>query len=300
MGVLSRYRADSPVIARAGVPRVNKSVVLFGVMLFIAGYIVLPLTWLVVNSTKTQKSLFSSFGLWFSGEFALIDNIQAVLSYNDGVFVRWLGNTALYVVVGAGGATLLAALGGYALAKFNFPGRRGVFIVVLASLSIPGTALAVPTFLLFSQIGLTNTPWAVILPSLINPFGLYLIWIYASESVPTSLLEAARLDGAREFRIFFTIAFRLLTPGLITVLLFSIVATWNNYFLPLIMLSDPQWYPLTVGLNQWNAQSSTVGGEPIYNLVITGSLLAIVPIIAIFLYLQRYWQSGLVAGSVKQ
>ncbi|ACV07779.1 carbohydrate ABC transporter permease [Jonesia denitrificans] len=300
MGVLSRYRADSPVIARAGVPRVNKSVALFGVMLFIAGYIVLPLTWLVVNSTKTQKSLFSSFGLWFSGEFALIDNIQAVLSYNDGVFVRWLGNTALYVVVGAGGATLLAALGGYALAKFNFPGRRGVFIVVLASLSIPGTALAVPTFLLFSQIGLTNTPWAVILPSLINPFGLYLIWIYASESVPTSLLEAARLDGAREFRIFFTIAFRLLTPGLITVLLFSIVATWNNYFLPLIMLSDPQWYPLTVGLNQWNAQSSTVGGEPIYNLVITGSLLAIVPIIAIFLYLQRYWQSGLVAGSVKQ
>lgn len=105
MGVLSRYRADSPVIARAGVPRVNKSVALFGVMLFIAGYIVLPLTWLVVNSTKTQKSLFSSFGLWFSGEFALIDNIQAVLSYNDGVFVRWLGNTALYVVVGAGGAT---------------------------------------------------------------------------------------------------------------------------------------------------------------------------------------------------
>jgi len=300
MSTLSRYRADKSVLESVGISRTKKSWLMTALMVVMVIYILLPLTWLVINSTKTQDSLFSSFGLWFSDEFALWDNIKMVFSYKDGIFLRWLANTALYVVVGAGGATLLAALGGYALAKFNFPGRKWVFLVVLGSLSIPGTALAVPTFLLFSQIGLANTPWAVILPSLINPFGLYLIWIYASESVPTSILEAARLDGARECRIFFSIAVRLLSPGLITVLLFSIVSTWNNYFLPLIMLSDPQWYPLTVGLNQWNAQSPTVGGEPIYNLVITGSLLAIIPIIAIFLYLQRYWQSGLMAGSVKQ
>ena len=113
---------------------------------------------------------------------------------------------------------------------------------------------------MFSQLGLTNTPWAVIIPSLISPFGLYLIWVYAAEAVPTELLEAARIDGAGEFRTFFTISLRLLAPGIVTVLLFTVVATWNNYFLPLIMLSDPAWYPLTVGLNQWNAQATGVGG----------------------------------------
>ncbi|WP_420898480.1 carbohydrate ABC transporter permease [Cryobacterium lactosi] len=262
-------------------------------------YSLLPLFWLFVNSTKTQAELLNSFGLWFSGDFALWDNIVATLTYNDGVFVRWFGNTVLYVVVGAGGATFLAALGGYGLAKFNFPGKKAVFAVVLGAVAIPGTALAVPTFLMFSQMGLTNTPWAVILPSLISPFGLYLIWTYAMDAVPTEVLEAARMDGSGEFRTFFTISLKLLAPGLVTVLLFTLVATWNNYFLPLIMLSEPTWYPLTVGLKQWNMQAQTVGGDVIYNLVITGSLLTIVPIVVAFLFLQRYWQSGLAAGSVK-
>lgn len=263
-------------------------------------YALLPLFWMLINSTKTQGALFSTFGLWFGGKFALWDNIVQTLTYDNGIFLRWFGNTLLYVVVGAGGATLLATLAGYGLAKFDFPGKRAVFATVLGAVAVPGTALAVPTFLMFSKLGLTNTPWAIIIPSLISPFGLYLIWTYAQDAVPVELLEAARMDGARELRTFFTISLRLLGPGLITVLLFTVVATWNNYFLPLIMLSTPNWYPLTVGLNQWNAQSSTVGGQAIYNLVITGSLLTIVPIVVAFLFLQRYWQSGLAAGSVKQ
>lgn len=262
-------------------------------------YSLVPLAWLVINATKTQNGLLSSFGLWFDGDFVLFQNIAETLTYRDGIFVRWLGNTLLYVVVGAGGATLLATLAGYGLAKFRFVGRRAVFAVVLGAIAVPGTALAVPTFLMFSQLGLTNTPWAIIIPSLISPFGLYLVWVYAVESVPTELLEAARMDGAGEFRTFFTISARLLAPGIVTVLLFSVVATWNNYFLPLIMLSDPSWYPLTVGLNQWNAQATGVGAQPIYNLVITGSLLTIIPIVVAFLGLQRFWQSGLSAGSVK-
>jgi len=277
----------------------KKSILLTVIMALVVIYSLLPLFWLFVSSTKTQTELLSSFGLWFSGPFALFDNIGATLTYDDGVFVRWFLNTLLYVVVGAGGATFLAALGGYGLAKFNFPGKKGVFAVVIGAVAIPGTALAVPTFLMFSQLGLTNTPWAIILPSLISPFGLYLIWTYALDAVPTEVLEAARMDGAGEFRTFFTISLKLLAPGLVTVLLFTVVATWNNYFLPLIMLSEPTWYPLTVGLNQWNAQATTVGGDPIYNLVITGSLLTIIPIIVAFLFLQRFWQSGLAAGSVK-
>ncbi|MBO0985480.1 carbohydrate ABC transporter permease [Rathayibacter sp. SD072] len=262
-------------------------------------YSLVPLAWLVINATKTQAGLLSSFGLWFDGDFVLFQNIAETLTYRDGIFLRWLGNTLLYVVVGAGGATLLATLAGYGLAKFRFAGRKAVFAVVLGAIAVPGTALAVPTFLMFSQLGLTNTPWAIIIPSLISPFGLYLVWVYAVESVPTELLEAARMDGAGEFRTFFTISIRLLAPGIVTVLLFSVVATWNNYFLPLIMLSDPSWYPLTVGLNQWNAQATGVSAQPIYNLVITGSLLTIIPIVVAFLGLQRFWQSGLSAGSVK-
>ncbi|WP_259457153.1 carbohydrate ABC transporter permease [Microbacterium sp. AG790] len=278
----------------------RKSPLLTIIMSLFLVYSFLPLLWLVISSTKTQQSLIGSFGLWFSGPFALFDNIGQVLTYNDGIFLRWFLNTLIYVVIGAGGATLLATLAGYGLAKYNFPGKRAVFAVILGAIAVPGTALAVPTFLMFSQLGLTNTMWAIIIPSLISPFGLYLIWVYAVDSVPTELLEAARVDGSGEFRTFFTISLRLLAPGVVTVALFAIVATWNNYFLPLIMLNDPNLFPLTIGLQQWNLQAVGVSSQPIFNLVITGSLLTIVPIVIAFLLLQRYWQSGLSAGSVKQ
>jgi multiple sugar transport system permease protein len=263
-------------------------------------YSLIPLAWLLINATKTQDGLFTSFGLWFAGDFALWDNIVDTLTYDGGVFVRWLLNTLLYVVLGAGGATVLATLGGYGLAKFDFPGKRAVFAIVIGAVAVPGTALAVPTFLMFSRLGLTDTPWAVIIPSLVTPFGLYLMWTFATEAIPDELIECARMDGAGEFRTFVRVCLPLLAPGIVTVLLFSMVATWNNYFLPLIMLKDPDWYPLTLGLDAWSAQAETAGGQAVFNLVITGSLLTILPLLAAFLLLQRYWQSGLAAGGVKQ
>lgn len=286
--------------ARRRDPRQRRSLLLTVVMAIFVIYSIIPLAWLVINATKGQGDLFSTFGLWFGPKFSLWDNIVETLTYRDGVFLQWFRNTLLYVVVGAGGATFLATAAGYGMAKYSFPGRKVVGALILGAVAVPGTALAVPTFLLFSQVGLTNTPWAVILPSLISPFGLFLMWSFAKEAVPTELLEAARMDGASEFRTFFTISLRLLAPGIVTVLLFAVVATWNNYFLPLIMLSEPTWYPLTVGLSQWSAQATGVAAQPIYNLVITGALLTIVPIVIAFLILQRYWQSGLSAGSVKQ
>lgn len=275
------------------------SVMLTVVMVLMLLYCIVPLFWLLVNASKSRGDLYDSFALWFTPHFALWDNIVAVFAYNNGEFLRWFGNTLLYVAVGAGGATFLAALGGYGLAKYNFPGKKAVFAIVLGALAIPGSVLAVPQFLMFSKLGLTNSPWAVIVPSLVSVFGLYLVWVYARDAVPDELLEAARLDGAGELRIFFSISLRQLAPALVTVLMFAVVATWNNYFLPLIMLSDSQWYPLTVGLSQWASASSSIGTVPVPHLVITGSLLTVLPIMAVFLYLQRYWQSGLTAGSVK-
>ncbi|MFG6195448.1 carbohydrate ABC transporter permease [Nonomuraea sp. JJY05] len=272
-------------------------------MLAALAYFLLPLFWLVVAATKSTQDLFTTFGLWFSRSPQLLANIGATFGHDDGVFGHWLLNTIGYAVVSAFGAALLAAAGGYGFAKFRFRGDRAAFNLVLGAIMVPTTALAIPTYLLFAKVELVNTPWAVILPSLVSPFGLYLMRIYAQDAVPDSILEAARIDGAGEAKIFFQIAMRLLAPGLVTVVLFTLVTTWNNYFLPLIMLNDPNLYPITVGLASWASQA--VGGgagadSNLLALVVTGSLLSVIPLVVAFLLLQRYWQSGLTTGGVKQ
>lgn len=272
-------------------------------MLAVLAYFLLPLFWLLIASTKSTQDLFNSFGLWFSHAPQLLSNIKATFTQDDGVYGRWLLNTVLYAGVSALGAALLAAAAGYGFAKYRFRGHGAAFNLILGAIMIPTTALAIPTYLLFAKAGLVNTPWAVILPSLISPFGLYLMRIYAEDAIPDSLIEAARMDGAGELRIFLTIALRLLAPGLVTVVLFTLVATWNNYFLPLIMLNDPNLYPITVGLSSWAAQAQNGGAgasSDMLALVVTGSLISIIPLVLAFLLLQRYWQSGLATGGVKQ
>lgn len=293
-----RRRSAKAGFANVANPRRSKLLTL--VTAIFAVYCLLPFAYLLINASKTQQDFVSTFGLFPGHKFVLWDNIKEVFTYQDGIFVRWFLNTIFYVVLGAGGATLLAVMGGYALAKFNFPGRKAVFIVIIGAISVPGVALAVPQFLLFAKIGLTNTPWAMIIPSLISPFGLYLMWVFSEQAVPSELLEAARVDGAGEMRTFWQVSLPLLAPGIVTTALFTIVATWNNYFLPLIMLKDADWYPLTIGLNNWKDQSSTAGGHAIQNIVIAGSLITIIPLMIAFLLLQRYWQAGLAAGAVKE
>jgi multiple sugar transport system permease protein len=263
-------------------------------------YFVLPLWWLLVSSTKDNSALFSTFGLWFGGDFSLGENLATLFSIRDGIFTRWMVNTLLYAVVSAVGATLLATMAGYAFAKYRFPGGRLLFSITLGAVMIPLTALALPTYLLFSSAGLTDTPWAIIIPSLVSPFGVYLMRVYAADAIPDGLIEAARVDGAGEFRIFWQVGLRLLGPGLVTVFLFTLVGTWNNYFLPLIMLNSSDLYPLTVGLAQIQAAASAGGGsQALFSTVITGSFVSILPLIIAFLFLQRYWQSGLATGGVK-
>ncbi len=293
-----RKRAAKSGFANVSNPR--RSTLLTLVCAIFAVYCLFPFVYLVINATKTQADFTSTFGLGFGHSFALWDNIKLVFTYQNGIFGRWLLNTILYVVVGAGGSTLLAVMGGYGLAKFRFPGRKAIFIVIIGAISVPGIALAVPQFLLFAKMNLTDTPWSIFIPSLVSVFGLYLMWVFSEQAVPTELLEAARVDGAGEFRTFFQVSLPLLAPGIVTTLLFSIVACWNNYFLPMIMLKDSTWYPLTIGLNQWKDQATTAGGEAIQNLVITGSLITIIPLVIAFLFLQKYWQAGLAAGAVKE
>ena len=263
-------------------------------------YFIVPIAWLFISSTKDNSDLFTTFGLWFGRDFSLFANIVDVFTYNDGIYLRWALNTVLYAGVSAIGASLLATMAGYAFAKYRFPGDKALFSITMGAIMIPLTALAIPTYLLFSSMGITNTPWAVILPSLVSPFSVFLMRVYAAGAVPDSLIEAARMDGAGEIRIFWQVGIRLLGPGIVTVMLFTLVATWNNYFLPLIMLNSGQLLPLTVGLAQQQATSAAGGGaQALFSTVITGSFVSIIPLIIAFLYLQRYWQTGLATGGVK-
>ncbi|MET1051353.1 MAG: carbohydrate ABC transporter permease [Mycetocola sp.] len=281
-------------------PERRRSLLLTVLLWLCVLYFVLPLWWLFVSSTKDNSALFSTFGLWFGGDFALWDNLQTLFTVRDGIFGRWMINTLFYSVTAALGATLLATMAGYAFAKYDFPGKKALFSATLGAVMIPLTALALPTYLLFSQAGLTDTPWAVIIPSLVSPFGVYLMRVYAADAIDDSLLEAARVDGAGEFRIFRQVGLRLLGPGLVTVFLFSLVATWNNYFLPLIMLNSSDLYPITVGLAQLQSAASAGGGsQALFSTVISGSFVSILPLVVAFLFLQRYWQSGLASGGVK-
>ena len=209
-------------------------------------------------------------------------DLFAIRTLDGGTYLIWVRNSALYSVVSALVGGLLAAAAGYGFARFSFRGREPLFLLVLGTVMIPREALATPTFLLFAEVGLTNNPLSIILPSAVSPFGVYLMRLYAERSVPIEEMEAARLDGAGELLIFRKIAFPHLLPGFVTVVLFAFVQTWNNYFLPLVMLSESKWYPLTVGIRQ-------VGDTA----AIVGSLLAIVPMIVAFVLLGRYWQRGL-------
>ncbi|MPQ96627.1 ABC transporter permease subunit [Modestobacter sp. I12A-02628] len=270
---------------------------------FLVLYFILPLWFLVVASTKDAGGLFNGTGgaLWFDQGFHFFENLSTLFTYNDGIYLKWLGNSLLYAFAAGIGATVLAVLAGYAFAKFDFPGRRLTFSLLLGAVMVPATALVIPTFVLLSRLELTNTAWAVILPSMLNPFGVYLMRVYAADGVPDELLDAARMDGAGEFRTFFSVALPLMRPAIVTVLLLSVVGTWNNYFLPLAVLSDSTKFPITVGLNLWQglAGANNGGGTSLYALIIVGSLVSIIPLVIAFLGLQKYWQGGLAIGSLK-
>lgn len=264
-------------------------------------YFLVPVWWLVVASTKTTGSLFASPSLWFTGPFNLVTNLHNMATYDGGIFFRWLLNSFIYSGASALGATLFGAMCGYAIAKFEFRGRKALFATILGGVLVPPTVLALPLYLVFSAVHLTNSYAAVILPGLVSPIGVYLCRIYAQSSVPDPLMDAARVDGANESRIFTTIAARMMAPVLVTVFAFQFVSVWNNFLLPLIMLDKGTLFPVIVGLNQWNQQASCACGAPpfLYSMLVTSALVSLIPLILGFFCLQRYIRPGFSAGALR-
>lgn len=277
-------------------PPLTARLLAWAVMLLVAFYFLVPVYWLIVASTKSTGDLFSTPGFWFA-EFNLWQNVVDLTRRDGGIFWRWMLNSLIYSGLGSVLMTFISVISGYALAMYRFRGRTVVLAAVVGSMLVPQTVLAQPTYTLLVNMGLNNTMLGVLLPSLVYPFGVMLGFIYAQASVPRELLEAARVDGASEWRAFFSIALRLLTPGSVTILLFAFIGSWNNFMLPLLVLRDPSLQPVTVGLSGWSQAAITVPG--LQTLVIIGALISIIPIIVVFVSLQRYWRSGLAAGSLK-
>jgi multiple sugar transport system permease protein len=278
--------------------RINRAL-LTGLLVLFLIYSLAPVFYLIVSATKSNNDLFTSFGFWFA-DFAIVENLQQVFTHQNGIFSTWLINSFMYSSIIAVGAALLSTLAAYAFSKYEFFGKRALFAIVLGAVMIPQTALVIPLFLMLTKIGLVDTMWAVILPSCVSPFGVFLMKSYIDESVPDELIQAARVDGAGEFRIFSLIAFRLMAPGFATVVLLNFVWSWNNYFLPLVVLSSSKNLPVTVGLSNWfNTAMAASGGAILFSIVLMGALISIIPVIILFLFMQRYWQGGLAAGAVK-
>lgn len=243
----TRYRvSDDGELPRSMRPsRLTKiltiTVLVVGLLYFLA-----PIYWLLVSSTKSNGDIVSTNGWWF-GANNIAANYSALMGWTQNMFWRWVANSLFYSTVSGVIGTVVAVAAGYGLAKFTFPGRGAIQVCIMAGLLLPIALLTIPLYSLFHSIGLTNTMWAVIIPSCVSPFGVFLGRVYA-QSVPDEIIESARLDGAGELRIFAVIVMKLLAPAMVTIFLFIFVTTWNNFLLPLMMLNSPELKPVTLGL----------------------------------------------------
>jgi multiple sugar transport system permease protein len=298
--------------ARRLAPRQRASGVLGRVLwlIVIAGFFIffaLPVVWLLLAPTKTDPQLVSqsplSFGSWHGLRLAW----DHVASFESGIIFTWLGNSAIYSF-GALAITLVTAIpAGYGLALTEFVGRKTLLTITLIVMLMPSAALVLPLFLEMNAVHEVGSIWSVILPFSLFPFGVYLVYIYFSSSIPKDLLAAARLDGCDEVRVFWHVALPLARPVVALVAFFSFVGNWNNFFLPLVMLPTDQAAPIQVGLN--NLLASTPAFNPVAGgadlnfdrpeLALT-TLLAIAPILVVFLFSQRALVSGMLAGATKE
>jgi multiple sugar transport system permease protein len=260
-------------------------------------YCVLPVLWIVIASTKTNDELFSTPPYVPSFHGGFVSNLRALFAYDNGIFGRWALNSVIYAVGGALLSTIVCGCAGYALGKYRFPGSTWLFRIIVAAVLLPQILLAIPQFLLLAKVGMTNNYAAVILPQLVSSFSIYLCKIYAEASVSEDIIEAARVDGGSEWRIFRSIGARLMSPALVTVFLLQFIGIWNNFLLPFVMLNRDQLFPLTEGL--YGLLIITGGQAAQYSIVIIGVLVSIVPLAVLFLSLQRYWRVDLLSGGVK-
>ena len=260
-------------------------------------FFALPLVWLLLAPTKSTSQLNGRGGelpISFGSFAQLAENWDALVGFQNGIIWIWLGNSLLY----SGPAVVIAIVvgmpAGYALAVSSFRGRRALLITTLMVMLIPNTALVLPIFLELSAVRLVGSPLAVILPFSFFPFGVYLAYIFFSTSLSNDLLDAARMDGAGEARVFASIALPLATPVIALVGFFNVVTNWNNYFLPFVMQQGSRRMPIQVGLTELTS-------NPVSNPQLAlATLISVAPVLVIFLFSQRFLVRGTTTGGTKE
>lgn len=265
----------------------------------------LPILWLILAPTKFATELTGLDSLAFGSFNALAENWARLSEFQNGIVWQWMGNAVFYTGVALVLTIAVSIPAGYALAMTEFRGRKLLLITTLVVMLIPNTALVLPIFLEISALKLVGTPLAVILPFSFFPFGVYLTFIYFSTSVSKDLLDAARMDGAGELRVFLKIALPLATPVVALVGFFNLVGNWNNYFLPFVM-EPGRKAPIQVGL------AELLANVPLFNptssasvtldlpVVALATLLSVAPILIVFLFSQRFLVEGMTAGGTKE
>lgn len=268
-----------------------RQAVLYVLLGLITIFMLLPFVWLLFGSFKTQSEFLSNPGAWFPETFQLGNYVQL---FAERGFGSYMVNSVIVSVVAVLGNILFSAMAGYALAKLRFRGRGLVFPLVIISMIVPYVALFVPQFVIVVQMGLVDTLTAIILPVIIAPLSVFIMRQFAY-SVPFELMEAARIDGAGEARIFFRIFLPLSGPALATVGILSFLASWNNFLWPLVVAQSQGTYTAPIGLSVASQASNTVS----FGLLLAAAMVVLLPILILFLFLQKYFIQGVATAGLK-
>lgn len=264
--------------------RKNKNIIISFILIGLSIYFIFPFYWLIISTTKNVSQLFHK-SLLPGKPNHFIENIQSIFSYENGIFFKWMGNSFLYAIVGAFLAIFIACLVGYAFRRYDFYGKRIVFILILGFSMVPVYATTLPLFMFFKDLALINTRLAILLPSFVNVFSVYLMVSYWNQ-IPDEVFSAAEIDGASDWLIFYKIGLPNIIPGFITLFLLHFVTIWNNFFLPLVLLNTRTKMPLILGITTITDSQ----GHPVYNLTLTASLFTILPLLILFISLQKYFK----------
>ncbi len=274
------------------------------VLIFFVLFFVVPLVWFVLAPTKTDRQLLLDNPFAIGDIATLVHNWRSLVEFQKGLIWTWLTNSAFYCVAALAITLAISIPAGYAMALTEFPGRRTLLALTLVVMLVPSTALVLPIFLELSAVHLIGNPFSVILPFSFFPFGVYLTYIYFSTAISRDLLDAARIDGAGEFQLFRMVAMPLATPVIALVGFFSFVGNWNNYFLPFVTVPGRK-APIQVGIaellsnvgqfNPTNAASTTIS----LSTLALAILIAVAPVLIVFLFSQRFLVTGMTAGGTK-
>ena len=254
---------------------------------------IFPLLWMLSTSLKIESAVFQRPIQWIPTQ-PNWNNYKIVLMDQSPSFFRYYLNSIWVTGICLVGNLFLSALAAYGFTKMRFRGRDKLFLIYLCGMMVPFQVLMVPRFMMFRMMGIYNTHWAIILPNLCTTIGVFLLR-QSFQGVPFALNEAARIDGAKEFRIFWQIILPMAKPALTSLAILTFVWRWNDYEAPLIFITNPKLYTLPLGLTNFIEETGSVK----YTLVMAASVCALLPVITVFLAAQKQIISGLTEGSVK-